>query len=58
LANTTKIVKMKLPKNGETSGTAGTFAKAVNDAIGADTIESVSTCKAGSYIIATIIVSA
>jgi hypothetical protein len=56
MATTTTIVKMKLPKNGETSATAGTFAKAVNDVTtGAATVESVSTCKAGSYIIATII---
>jgi len=57
MATTTKIVKMRLPRNGETSGTAGTFAKAVNDAIGAGTVESVSTVKTGSYIIATIIIS-
>jgi hypothetical protein len=54
---TTKIVKMRLPRDGETSGDAGTYAKAVNDAIGAGTVESISTIKIGRYIVATIILS-
>jgi len=55
MAVVTKIVKMRLPKNGETSASAGTFAKAITDAVGAGTVDAVSTCKAGSWIIATIV---
>ena len=54
---TTKIVKMRLPKDAETSATAGTYAKAVNDAIGAGTVQSITSCKAGSYIVTTIVLS-
>ena len=56
----TTIVKMKLPQNGETSATAGTFAKAVNDIIGATAAANifVSTTRAGRYIIATIVLFA
>ena len=51
---------MELPKNGETSATAGTFAKAVNDVIGATAAANIfiTTCRAGRYIIATIVLFA
>jgi hypothetical protein len=53
---TVKIVKMRFPKNAETSGTAGTYAKAVSDAIGNTTaaLTRVDSVKSGSYIITTI----
>jgi hypothetical protein len=54
---TTKIVKRPLPKDGETSATAGTYAKAVNDAIGAGTVVSITSAKQGSYIVTTIVLS-
>jgi len=55
MAVVTKIVKMRLPKNGEVSTDAGSYAKAVTDAVGASTLDAISTCKAGSWIIATIV---
>lgn len=56
MAALTKIVKMRIPQNGETSATAGTFAKAVTDAIGATTAANtkVTVTRAGRYVIATI----
>jgi hypothetical protein len=53
---TTKVVKMKLPLNAETSGTASTYSKAVNDAIGAGTVDAITSCKQGRYIITTIVI--
>jgi hypothetical protein len=57
MAPTVKVVKARLPKNSETSATSGSYSKAVSDAVGAGTIIGFSTTKAGSYIIATIILS-
>ena len=57
---TTTIVKMRLPKDGEVSTVAGSFAKAVNDVIGATAAANifVSTTRAGRYLIATIVLFA
>lgn len=57
---TVKIVKMKLPKDGETSGTAGTYAKAVSDAIGntAAALTHTESVKTGAYIVTTIYIFA
>jgi hypothetical protein len=53
---TVKIVRMRLPQNGELGTTANTYAKAVADAIGNTTaaLTKVDSVKAGSYIITTI----
>lgn len=53
---TVKIVKMRFPKNGEVSTTAGSYAKAVSDAIGntAAALTHTESVKSGSYIITTI----
>lgn len=53
---TVKIVKMRLPYNSETSATAGTFSKAVSDAIGSAEAAKTHTSyfKAGSYVFAVI----
>lgn len=53
---TVKIIKMRLPINGEVSTTAGSYAKAVSDAVGntAAALTQIDTVKAGSYIIATV----
>jgi hypothetical protein len=53
---TTKVVKFKMPENGETSGTAGTYSKAVNDAIGAATVDAIASCPFGRYVITTIVI--
>jgi hypothetical protein len=54
MASTTIIVKKRIPHNGETSALAGSYAKAVNDAVaGAATID-IASVKSGSYIITTI----
>jgi hypothetical protein len=53
---TVKVVKMRIPKNEEISTTAGTYAKAVSDAIGntAAALTKVDSVKSGSYLITTI----
>ena len=56
MAPTVKVV-IGRPRNGETSAVTGSYAKAISDAVGAGTILSISTCKKGSTIVATIVLS-
>jgi len=53
---TVKIVKTRIPINGETSAIAGSYAKSVSDAIGNTTaaLTKIDSVKAGSYIVTTI----
>ena len=55
-----KIVKMRIPKDGETSAVANSYSAAVNTAIGATAAANifVSTTRAGRYLIATIVLFA
>lgn len=57
---TVKIVKMRIPKNGETSAVNGSYAKAVSDAIGNTTaaLTHTESVKTGAYIVTTIYIFA
>jgi hypothetical protein len=57
MATLTQTIRMKIPKNGETSAVSGSYAKAINDAITGATTVRLTTIRKGKYIVATIFTS-